>query len=102
MQTTIPRLVAPREPADIRSSLRTVLAQTPTEGERRLDAGDWIACPLWDAWGEKLMAAGWREDRFHEVISGYRNELRLWVIGERPWTHVITGLIGRIERRAVA
>jgi hypothetical protein len=38
-------------------------------------------------------------ERFGQIVAGYGNELRLWVAGERPWHHYISGLSGRVERR---
>jgi hypothetical protein len=38
-------------------------------------------------------------ERFGQIVAGYGNELRLWVAGERPWQHYISGLAGRVERR---
>ena len=38
-------------------------------------------------------------DRFGRIVAGYGNELRLWVVGERPWQQFISGLAGRVERR---
>ena len=38
-------------------------------------------------------------ERFGQIVAGYGNELRLWVAGERPWQHAISGLAGRVERR---
>jgi hypothetical protein len=40
--------------------------------------------------------------RFLGIVIGYRNELRLWVMGERPWEHCVTGLAGRVVRRLTA
>ena len=36
---------------------------------------------------------------FDQIVAGYGNELRLWVVGERPWQHFISALAGRVERR---
>jgi hypothetical protein len=38
-------------------------------------------------------------DQFGHIVAGYGNELRLWVVGERPWQQYISGLVGRVERR---
>ena len=38
-------------------------------------------------------------ERFGQIVAGYGNELRLWVVGERPWQQYISGLAGRVERR---
>jgi hypothetical protein len=41
-------------------------------------------------------------DRFIEISRGYADELRLWVVGERPWDHCAAGLAGRVQRRLPA
>ncbi len=40
--------------------------------------------------------------RFQEIARGYAGELRLWVVGERPWDHCAAGLAGRVWRRLPA
>ena len=42
---------------------------------------------------------GMDRERFGQIVAGYGNELRLWVVGERPWQQYISGLAGRVERR---
>jgi hypothetical protein len=37
--------------------------------------------------------------RFLEISRDYSGELRLWVVGERPWDHCAAGLAGRVRRR---
>ena len=41
-------------------------------------------------------------DRFLQISRGYADELRLWVVGERPWDHCAAGLAGRVQRRLPA
>ena len=67
-----------------------------------VDAGGWIADPLWDQWGGELDRAGMDRDRFGEVVAGYRRELWLWVMGERTWAQAGGGLLGRVQRRLPA
>lgn len=64
-----------------------------------LEEGMWIAPLLWDQWLITLegRCMDWRT--FVSTVVSYRNELRLWVMGERPWEHCVSGLAGRIERR---
>jgi hypothetical protein len=40
--------------------------------------------------------------RFLEIARSYSAELRLWVVGERPWIHCVSGLAGRVRRRLPA
>ncbi len=93
------RLESPPEPLELRAATRRLLTDAPTEGLRLLASGDWILDLLWEAWGTTLAAASWDRERLSRVIVGYSNELRLWVLGERPWEHCIGGLAGRVERR---
>jgi hypothetical protein len=76
------------EPVQLKHEMRTLLEQSPERGMRELECGCLIAAPLWDT--------------FRRIVVGYRNELRLWVMGERPWEHCVAGLAGRIERRLPA
>ena len=59
----------------------------------------WIAPLLWDQWFITLEGRCMDWTTFVGTIVSYRNELRLWVMGERPWEHCVSGLAGRIERR---
>ncbi len=34
-----------------------------------------------------------------KITRGYAGEIRLWVMGERPWDHCVAGLAGRLKRR---
>src|SRR3712207_8978264 len=46
-----------------------------------------VADLLWEDWGDLLEPAGMPYERFVEISRGYADELRLWVVGERPWDH---------------
>ena len=87
------------EPLALKKNTRTLLEQSPEAGQQLLADGKWIALPLWRRWGSALRPLGMKRARFLEIVVGYRNELRLWVLGERPWDHCIAGLAGRVERR---
>jgi hypothetical protein len=54
---------------------------------------------LWSRW-RSLAAVGVSEERFVEVVDGYRREVWLWLAGERTWGQCCSGLAGRISRRA--
>lgn len=92
-------LPVPEEPTALRRRVRTLLESSPTEAEELLRSANWIADPLWDAWRQPLECRGMARECFRHLVAAYRNELRLWVIGERPWDHCIDGLIGRVSRR---
>jgi hypothetical protein len=92
-------LPLPEEPRDLRASTRTRLEDEPEAGMRLVEAGEWIAGPLWETWRDALEARGLDRAGFLSIVVGYRNELRLWVMGERPWEHCAEGLAGRLARR---
>ena len=94
-----PALTLPEEPRAVKSLARTLLDQAPETGLPVVTTGEWIADPLWENWGEALRERGMGREQFGQIVAGYGNELRLWVAGERPWEHYISGLAGRVERR---
>ena len=94
-----PTLLWPEEPRALKSIVRTLLDQAPETGLPLVVAGEWIADPLWESWGNVLQERGMERERFGQIVAGYGNELRLWVAGERPWQQYISGLAGRVERR---
>ncbi len=92
-------LTLPEEPQALKSLARTLLDQAPETGLPLVATGEWIADPLWESWGAALRECGMDREQFGQIVADYGNELRLWVIGERPWEHYISGLVGRVERR---
>ena len=95
-------LPLPEEPAELRSKVRALLDDRPEEGARVIGDASFVADPLWEVWGEGLEGAGVSRERFLEISRGYKGELRLWVVGERPWDHCVAGLAGRVRRRLPA
>jgi hypothetical protein len=95
-------LALPEEPAQLRAETRALLEDRPEEGARLIGEAAFVADPLWDEWGEDLEGAGMSRERFLEISRGYSAELRLWVVGERPWDHCVAGLAGRVRRRLPA
>ncbi len=95
-------LPLPEEPAELRSKVRALLDDRPEEGARVIGDASFLADPLWEVWGEDLEGAGVSRERFLEISRGYKGELRLWVVGERPWDHCVAGLAGRVRRRLPA
>ncbi len=63
-----------------------------------IEKEDGIASWLWDRW-RVLESAGIDRTRFGAIVTGYRREIWLWLMGERTWAQCCSGLIGRIERR---
>ena len=93
------RLSLPDEPATLRAETRALLEESPEEGSQKVNDARFVADLLWDEWGRELERSGMDHDRFLEISRGYSNELRLWVVGERPWDHCVAGLAGRVTRR---
>jgi hypothetical protein len=96
------KLLLPREPAELKADTRALLEESPEEGSRLIGDAVFVAEPLWEEWGETLEAAGMDYERFLAISRGYAGELRLWVVGERPWEHCAAGLAGRVVRRLPA
>jgi len=94
-----PTLALPDEPVELRRRTRALIEDDPARGTAVVDAGAWIADPLWGVWGPALRPAGMDRDRFGEIVAGYRRELWLWVMGERTWAQAAGGLLGRVQRR---
>jgi hypothetical protein len=94
-----PDLPLPEEPVELRARTRALVEQAPERGAALVDAGSWIADPLWDHWGSTLEPAGMDRERFLVVVADYRRELWLWVMGERTWAQTTDGLAGRVRRR---
>jgi hypothetical protein len=90
-------LPLPEEPADLRAETRALLEDWPEEGARVIGDATFVADLLWDEWRDDL--ASMDRHRFLEIARGYSGELRLWVVGERPWDHCVAGLAGRVRRR---
>jgi hypothetical protein len=95
-------LPVPVEPVELRARTRALAEQAPEQARALLDAGSWIADPLWRHWGPALAAAGMDRQDFGAVVAGYRRELWLWVMGERTWAQSADGLRGRVRRRVAA
>jgi hypothetical protein len=97
-----PGLTVPEEPVELRARTRALVEQDPGRGAAVVDAGAFVADPLWERWGPALAAAGLDRDRFGAIVAGYRRELWLWVMGERTWAQSAGGLLGRVQRRLPA
>jgi hypothetical protein len=92
-------LPLPVEPTTVKTATRTLLDQAPEIGLATVASGEWIAAPLWVGWQRPLSSLGIDWPAFLGIVAAYQNELRLWVMGERPWDQCITGLAGRVVRR---
>ena len=91
-----------KEPVELRAETRALLEESPEEGSRLIGDAAFVADLLWEDWRGTLERQGMGRDRFLEIARGYADELRLWVVGERPWDHCASGLAGRVQRRLPA
>jgi hypothetical protein len=96
------RLPVPDEPTQTKAETRALLEVSPEEGSRVIADAAFVSDLLWEQWGDDLEGAGMEYDRFLEISRSYAGELRLWVVGERPWNHCAAGLAGRSLRRLPA
>jgi len=92
-------LPVPDEPAELKAETRALLEESPEEGSRVIADAVFVSGFLWNHWEADLEAAGMQYGRFLEISRGYAGEIRLWVVGERPWDHFAAGLAGRLLRR---
>jgi hypothetical protein len=92
-------LPLPPEPQALRAETRALVGRSPAEGAALIDAGEWIAEPLWRSWRAELEAAGMPREQLARIAGEYRLELWLWVMGERTWAQCASGLRGRVLRR---
>jgi hypothetical protein len=99
LKDTRAELSLPDEPQELRAETRALLEDSPEEGTRLVEAGHPLAGLLWEEWGAELEAARMDRERFLQITRGYAGEIRLWVMGERPWDHCVAGLAGRVQRR---
>jgi hypothetical protein len=92
-------LPLPAEPVGLRERTRALAERAPADGAALIGAGEWIADILWGDWGPLLEPAGMDRPTLATIAAGYHLELWLWVMGERPWSHCVSGLRGRVLRR---
>jgi hypothetical protein len=86
------------EPAARRLELRhTVL--NGGDWRRELSAEVGLSALLWKDWGHALGAEGLDRQAFNDIVIGYERELWFWLMGERQWDEVLSGLAGRTSRR---
>jgi hypothetical protein len=89
------RLHVPNEPDPTIWRSRVMESATVDEV---IEKEDGIAPWLWERW-RVLESAGLDRPRFVAIVTGYRREIWLWLMGERTWAQCCSGLIGRIDRR---
>lgn len=91
------RLERPAEPVEMRLELRAGALGSPVDDRSTYPAsfGAWI----WERWRGELEPAGLSREDFMEIVAGYRRELWFWLLGDRGWEQVTSGLAGRVSRR---
>lgn len=89
----------PPEPTKLRATALALVRESPQQWAELADDGHWIAEPLRATWVQGLDSAGVDVNTLANAAAGYRQELWLWVVGERTWQHCIIGLAGRVSRR---
>jgi hypothetical protein len=92
------RLHVPSEPD--RDRWRRLVLENATVDEV-IEKDDGIAEWLWQRW-RILDRHGMDRSAFVALVSGYRREIWLWLMGERTWAQCCSGLAGRVERRLAA
>ncbi|HEX6709575.1 MAG TPA: hypothetical protein VF068_04525 [Rubrobacter sp.] len=100
--SALKRLPLPDEPLELKAETRALLEDSPEEGSSLIADAAFVSDFLWEVWGADLEGAGMGYERFLEISRSYAVELRLWVVGERPWDHCAAGLAGRLLRRLPA
>jgi hypothetical protein len=93
-----PTLHLPEEPDRTAWAARVLERATL---EEVIEKDDGLASWLWARW-RVLEGAGLDRGAFTAILSGYRREVWLWLMGERTWAQCCSGLIGRIDRRLAA
>jgi len=91
------RLELPTEPEELKSSLREAAlgASTPESSTFESCFGAW----MWERWRSALEPAGMSREAFVAIVAGYRREVWMWLLGDRRWVPLISGLAGRASRR---
>lgn len=90
------------EPVELKRLLRQGVLDRPQDWYAREEGSEPLSDWLWERWAPALTSSGIDCNHLRTVVAGYRQELWLWLMGERTWTHTAEGLTGRIGRRAPA
>ena len=85
------------EPIELRDHVRAFAAVAPRQARAQLARE--VAVVVADAFQTAVEADGTKVD-VEGVCDGYERELWLWLVGERSWQQCMSGLSGRLQRRA--
>ncbi len=85
------------EPVELRDHMRAFAAVAPRRARAELAAE--VATVVAEACPGAAAGLGETID-VERVCAGYQRELWLWLVGERTWDQCLSGLLGRLQRRA--
>lgn len=91
------RFEVPSEPLDLRERLRDCALDPQSKEPSHYQScfGTW----LWERWRATLEPAGMEREAFMDIVTGYTREVWLWILGDRSWEQMLSGLAGRVSRR---
>jgi len=85
------------EPLALRAELLELVHEHPDQDHLPIVRA--LSTRLWRSWRVLLAPHGLRISDLRTIMASYDREILLWVVGDRPWEHMIVGLIGRVQRR---
>lgn len=91
------RLELPSEPVELRVTLREKALTAYPDESSHFEAC--FAAWTWERWRSALEPAGFSREAFLDVVGGYRREVWFWLLGDRGWAQLVSGLAGRVSRR---
>lgn len=94
------RLELPPEPAELRATLREKALEASRPESSAFE--NCFAAWTWERWRSTLEPAGMGREEFIDLVVGYRREVWFWLLGDRGWEQLVSGLAGRVSRRLPA
>lgn len=91
------RLEQPAEPVELKIALRDKALESSATESSNFESC--FAAWSWERWRSALEPAGMSREAFMDVVAGYRREVWLWLLGDRGWGQLLSGLAGRVSRR---
>jgi hypothetical protein len=96
-RTPIAGLEIPPEPVELQKLLRESALAVGSEQTSGYEEA--FAAWTWERWRAALEASGMSRQSYSDVVVGYRREVWFWILGDRGWAQIMSGLVGRISRR---
>jgi sulfate adenylyltransferase subunit 2 len=93
-------LSVPPEPVDLRRRVAAELAEHGGDSTSFLQEGEAVVSYLFKEWEPRLSAVGIGYESYQDIVAEYCREMWLWTQGERTWDQSVSGLAGRLARRA--